>query len=203
MPRDEHAAGERDRQRGAFVAEQLSRERAHVQHQLLDGERDERVRAKIARCRRRSTTTGASVASCAGVALAAHAMRSDVSFTCAAVRIAPVSAVSGSRPSAAAVDDRQRAAPDPCAAAFVAAHRTPAAAARRRAGRPAPERHRAGAADQQHARAVAERVVERDAEVGMDHELRREIAADQRLPQLPDAPSRGPRRRRRRRAPAA
>ena len=48
-------------------------------------------------------TTGASEAKTAGVACAAHAMSSRGSFTCAAVSTAPTSAVSGSRPSAAAV----------------------------------------------------------------------------------------------------
>src|SRR3954452_6097315 len=47
-------------------------------------------------------TTGASEASDAGGADAAHEISSGSSFTCAVVRIAPVSAVSGSRPSLAA-----------------------------------------------------------------------------------------------------
>jgi hypothetical protein len=69
-------------------------------------------------------------------------------------------------------------------AALVAAHRSPAAAARRGSGRTAAERDRSRTADQQHAGAVAEGVVERDAEVGVDHELRCEVATDERLPQL-------------------
>src|SRR5690349_1821322 len=47
-------------------------------------------------------TTGASDASTDGVAAAAQAISSGSSLTSAAVRIAPVSAVSGSRPSFAA-----------------------------------------------------------------------------------------------------
>jgi hypothetical protein len=43
-----HTTRERQREGGAFVGEELSSQRARVEHQLFDGERQHRVRAKIA-----------------------------------------------------------------------------------------------------------------------------------------------------------
>ena len=99
----EHAARERHRRRGALVAEQLARQRAHVQHEFLHGEAERsRSRADRPPPPRSSRRARASRAA-PGVACAAHAISSCGSFTCAAVSTAPMSAVSGSRPSAAAV----------------------------------------------------------------------------------------------------
>ena len=148
-------------------------------------------------------TTGASAANCAGVAAAAHPMSWSGSFTSHAVRIAP----SKRRRRLAAVGarrhHRERAAADPRAAPFVAAHRSPAAAARDDARRSAPVRDRARPRDEQDPRAVAERIVEAGLGVGDDHDILRDLPRAQRLPELQPLRVAADAGRARRRAPSA
>src|SRR5207237_10210173 len=79
--------------------------------------------------------------------------------------------------------DAQRSTADPRTAAFIAAHRAPAAAATGLPTWSAPERRRPGAADQQHTRSFTERIIQRDGEVGMDHDLLGHVTLRERLPE--------------------
>ena len=80
-------------------------------------------------------------------------------------------------------DDAERSPAQPDAASLVAEHRPPPAAPRQHASRPAAERHRSGARDEQHAGPLAERVLERNRRVRVHHDFVGHIARDQRLPE--------------------
>ena len=121
VPSREQPAGERHRHGRALIAEELARERAHVQHELLDRElssafaRRSPASATLDHDRRERREVGGR-----GLRRPRDELRG--SFTCAAVSTAPMSAVSGSRPSAAAVTTLSARRPIHCAAALVAEH---------------------------------------------------------------------------------
>src|SRR5690606_36281732 len=73
--------------------------------------------------------------------------------------------------------------PYPRAAAFVAERRSPAAAARERASGAASECDGTRACDQENAGAIAERIIECDARVGVHYHLLGQFEPRQRLPQ--------------------
>src|SRR5205085_7696501 len=81
-------------------------------------------------------------------------------------------------------DDGQCLTTNPRSASLVAEHRSPPPTARRRSRRSASVRNRARAADEEHARSVAERIVESDAEIRVDHNFIRQLSSHERLPEL-------------------